>query len=56
MQNKFTRPDCCFLMTKNCIKNLYNSTDKEIREAHNLEKMYINGVFTDNDKESATNC
>ena len=22
-----------------------DSTDKEIREAHNLEKMYINGVF-----------
>ncbi len=47
MQNKLTRPDCCFLMTKNSIKSLYNSTDKEIREAHNLEKMYINGVFTE---------
>lgn len=47
MQNKLTRPDCCFLMTANKIKNLYDSTDKEIREAHNLEKMYINGVFTE---------
>ena len=45
MQNRLTRPDCCFIMTKNRITNLYNSTDKEIREAHNLEKMYVNGVF-----------
>ena len=47
MQNKLTRPDCCFLMTKNKITNLYDSTTKEIREAHNLEKMYINGAFNE---------
>lgn len=46
MQNSLTRPDCCFLMTDNKIANLYDSTDREIREAHNLEKMYINGAFT----------
>ena len=45
MQNKLTRPDCCFIMTQNKITSLFNSTDKEIREAHNLEKMYINGAF-----------
>ena len=45
MQNKLTRPDCCFIMTEGKITNLFDSTDKEIREAHNLEKMYINGVF-----------
>lgn len=45
MQNKLTRPDCCYIMTKNKINNLYDATDKEIREAHNLEKMYINGAF-----------
>lgn len=45
MQNKLTRPDCCFLMTENKISNLYDATDREIREAHNLEKMYINGAF-----------
>lgn len=45
MQNKLTRPDCCYIMTKNKISNLYDATDKEIREAHNLEKMYINGAF-----------
>ena len=45
MQNKFTRPDCCYIMTENKITNLSNATDKEIREAHNLEKMYVNGAF-----------
>lgn len=47
MQNKLTRPDCCYLITGGKITSLYNSTDKELREGHNLEKMYINGVFTE---------
>ena len=47
MQNRLTRPDCCFLMTQNKISNLYDATDREIREAHNLEKMYINGAFAE---------
>ena len=46
MQNSLTRPDCCYIMTDNKITALCNATDKEIREGHNLEKMYINGVFT----------
>lgn len=45
MQNRLTRPDCCYIMTDERITNLFDSTDKEIREAHNLEKMYIGGVF-----------
>lgn len=45
MQNRLTRPDCCFLMSPGKVTNLYDSTDKEIREAHNLEKMYIGGAF-----------
>ena len=45
MQNRLTRPDCCFLMSTGKIVNLSSATDKEIREAHNLEKMYINGAF-----------
>ena len=47
MQNRLTRPDSCFIMTKNRVTSLYNSTDKEIREAHNLEKMYVNGAFNE---------
>lgn len=45
MQNKLTRPDCCFIMTENKISSVYNASDREIREAHNLEKMYIGGAF-----------
>ena len=47
MNNKTTRPDCCYLMTKNRITCLTNCTDKEIREAHNLEKLYKNGAFSE---------
>ena len=47
MSNKLTRPDCCYIMTENKITSLFNSTNKEIREAHNLEKMYINGAFNE---------
>ena len=45
MQNEFTRPDCCFLLTEQGLKSLKKSSEREIREAHNLEKMYINGAF-----------
>ncbi len=47
MQNKLTRPDCCFIMTENKVSSLFNCTSKEIRQAHNLEKMYINGAFNE---------
>lgn len=45
LNNKLTRPDCCYILSNNSIKNICNCTDKEIREAHNLEKMYRNGIF-----------
>jgi len=47
MQNELTRPDCCFIMTENHVTPLCRATHKEIREAHNLEKMYVSGVFGD---------
>lgn len=45
MSNDLLRPDCYFLIENNEIKDLSVSTDKEIREAHNLEKMYRAGKF-----------
>lgn len=43
--NELLRPDCYFLMKKNSIKSLAQSTPKELREAHNIEKMYKAGSF-----------
>lgn len=40
MTNDLLRPDCYFLMNKNKIRSLAKSTPKELREAHNIEKMY----------------
>jgi AAA15 family ATPase/GTPase len=45
MSNDITRPDCLFLMYKNKIKSLSSLTDKELRFAHNIEKMYRAGAF-----------
>ena len=43
--NDLLRPDCYFLMNKKKIQSLSQSTEKELREAHNIEKMYKAGAF-----------
>lgn len=43
--NDLLRPDCYFLMNKHSISSLAKSTAKELREAHNIEKMYKAGSF-----------
>lgn len=45
ISNDLLRPDCYFLMTKKQIRSLSKSTPKELREAHNIEKMYKAGAF-----------
>jgi len=45
MTNDIMRPDCLFLMYKNKIKSLSSLTKKELRFAHNIEKMYRAGAF-----------
>lgn len=47
MSNKLTRPDCAFILSDDYIKSLAFCTDKELREAHNIEKLYREGAFTD---------
>jgi hypothetical protein len=43
--NDLLRPDCYFLMNKHKISSLSKATSKELREAHNIEKMYKAGSF-----------
>lgn len=45
MSNELMRPDCCFSMQNDCIKPFHRLTDKELRLAHNIEKIYRSGAF-----------
>lgn len=45
ISNDILRPDCYFLMGKDRIESLANRTAKELRSAHNIEKMYRAGAF-----------
>jgi wobble nucleotide-excising tRNase len=47
MTNELLRPDCYFFISNKGIQSLSNSTPKELREAHNIEKMYRAGAFSD---------
>ena len=45
--NELLRPDCYFIMDHKGIEAIFEKTDKELREAHNIEKMYKAGAFND---------
>lgn len=46
MTNRLMRPDCLFILSKmGTMTALCNATERELREGHNLEKMYISGEF-----------
>ncbi|MCE7554233.1 AAA family ATPase [Aliivibrio fischeri] len=45
MTNNILRPDCYFEIKNKKIKPLYKLSDRELRKAHNLEKMYRSGAF-----------
>lgn len=46
MNNDLLRPDCYYVLDKNVIKALPDLTEKELRFAHNLQKMYVAGAFS----------
>ncbi len=46
MTNDLLRPDCYFLINEEGIRSLANRTVKDLREAHNIEKMYKAGAFS----------
>ena len=46
MTNRLIRPDCLFILSRaGTLTALSNATERELREGHNLEKMYISGEF-----------
>ncbi len=45
MTNDLMRPDCYFVMNAKNIQPLHKTTDKELREAHSIEKMFRAGKF-----------
>ena len=46
MTNRIMRPDCLFILSREGkLTALCNATERELREGHNLEKMYISGEF-----------
>ena len=46
MSNDLLRPDCYFLIEDGKIIPVSDATDKELRKAHNLQKMYKAGAFS----------
>jgi hypothetical protein len=45
MSNRFMRPDCCFIISQEGIKSFKDATEMELREGHNLERLYQGGAF-----------
>ena len=45
MSNDLMRPDCYYLMGNNKMQPLSRCTEKELREVHNIEKIYKAGGF-----------
>ena len=45
LTNRIMRPDCYFILTQDRLTSLANATNRELREGHNLEKLYMSGEF-----------
>ena len=47
LSNRIMRPDCYFILTGEKLTSFANATDRELREGHNLEKLYMSGEFNE---------
>lgn len=45
MTNDLLRPDCYYVLNNCSIKSIANSTEKELRFEHNLQRLYKGGAF-----------
>lgn len=45
LSNRIMRPDCYFILTDDKLTSFANATNRELREGHNLEKLYMSGEF-----------
>ena len=45
LSNRIMRPDCYFILTPAKLTSFANATKRELREGHNLEKLYLSGEF-----------
>ncbi|MBO4540356.1 MAG: ATP-binding protein, partial [Bacilli bacterium] len=50
MSNDLLRPDSYFILNDRDIKSLNHCTERDLRFAHNLQKMYKAGAFVDEEK------
>lgn len=48
MTSDILRPDCYYIIDDEKIDRLNNLTDKDLRQAHDLQRMYKAGAFDDN--------
>ena len=47
LSNRIMRPDCYFILSENGLHSFANATKRELREGHNLEKLYMSGEFNE---------
>jgi AAA15 family ATPase/GTPase len=47
LSNDLIRPDCAYILKNNQIKPLHQLTDRELRNAHNLEKLFRANSFNE---------
>ncbi|MDR1060457.1 MAG: AAA family ATPase [Clostridiales bacterium] len=47
LTNRIMRPDCYFILSQDKLSSFADATQRELREGHNLEKLYMGGEFAE---------